>query len=338
VRALLVFTSAVFLASPAFAIKGPGTTSANFLKIGVGARPVALGEAYTALAEDVNAIYYNPAGLAFLQRQEATLMHNKFVEGVSQEWAAYALPTQKYGTYALGIQMLRVKPFDAYDRFDRPSGEVSATDLAATIGWGKELGADRRWAWGGAAKYISSKLYTRQTTTVAADFGVLLRGPEDKWRYGASIRNLGRGLKFLEQRFDLPASLRAGVSYHTPLDYPFSGSYLTWSAEGIMDVDRYPTGAGGLEFSPVKEMTIRVGYRQNQDSGLGISAGFGFSSLEAGFVENYAWWPEFLLDYAFVDYGPLKYSHRVSVTIRFGGYKGNTYDRKDRVQHELKLW
>jgi hypothetical protein len=327
------------LATPALgALKGVGTTSANFLKIGVGARPVALAEAYTALAEDVNAVYYNPAGLGFLQRQEVTLMHNKFFEGVAQEWAAYALPTNKRGTFGFGFQMLRIKPFDSYDEFDRPTGQVSAADMAVTLAYGKEIGKDRRWAWGGSAKYIHSRLSNYNATAVAADFGAMLRGPEDKWRYGVAVRNLGRGLKFIEQRFDLPATLRGGLSYHTPLDYPFSGSYLTWTTEAIFDIERNPSGALGVEFSPVKEMTVRVGWRQNQDAGLGVSAGVGFSSLEAGFIDKYSWWPEFLIDYAFVDFGPLEHTHRVSVTIRFGGYKGNTFDRKDRVKHELKLW
>ncbi len=337
-KTLLALTSIILLATPAHALKGAGTTSANFLKIGPGARPVSLGEAYTALAEDVNAIYYNPAGLGFLQRQEITLAHNKYFEGVTQEWGAYALPTLKYGTFGFAFNMLRVDKFDAYDQFDRPAGKIDAQDFAGYLSWAKEIGSDRRWSYGATAKYIHSQLAFAETTTVAADFGLIVRGPEDKWRYGATIRNLGKGLKFVEKRFQLPATLRGGVSYHTPLDYPFSGSYVTWVAEAIVDVERNPSAALGIEFSPVKEFTVRTGWRQNQDAGLGISAGVGFSSLEAGFVEKYSWWPELLIDYAFVDNGPLDFTHRVSVTFRFGGHKGNTFDRKDRVKEELKLW
>jgi len=49
----------------------PGTTSANFLKLGIGPRAVAMGEAQVGLANDVYATYWNPAGLAQLQNREA---------------------------------------------------------------------------------------------------------------------------------------------------------------------------------------------------------------------------------------------------------------------------
>lgn len=335
---LLLALSLLFSASPSFALNGAGTTSANFLKIGPGARPAALAEAYTALAEDVNAIHYNPAGLGFLQRQEVTFMHNQSFDGISQEWGAYALPTLKYGTFGLGFTIVRFDDFDAFTRFDQPNGKVDAQDMALSLAWGKEVGTGRRWAYGGTVKYIASKLHTTEATAIAADFGILLRGPEDKWRYGVSVRNLGRGMKFIEKEFQLPATLRGGISYHTPLDYPVTGSYITWVIEGIADIERDPSAALGLEFSPVKEMTVRVGWRQASDAGLGITAGVGFSSLESGFIDRFSWWPELLVDYAFVDSGALEFSHRISVTFRFGEYKGNTFDRKDRVREELKLW
>ncbi|MBN1638193.1 MAG: UPF0164 family protein, partial [Ignavibacteriales bacterium] len=41
-----------------------GTTAANFLKIGAGARAIGMGGAYTALSDDIYSVYYNPAGIA----------------------------------------------------------------------------------------------------------------------------------------------------------------------------------------------------------------------------------------------------------------------------------
>ncbi|TPW19000.1 MAG: hypothetical protein FD126_3126, partial [Elusimicrobia bacterium] len=111
--------AAFFLALPASA-GSPGNTTANFLRIGVGARPVAMGEAYAALSDDANAVFYNPAGLAVLERQEVTMMHNKFFEGVSQQYGAYAYPHWKYGTFAAAFTMLSIEPFDAYTSLDQP--------------------------------------------------------------------------------------------------------------------------------------------------------------------------------------------------------------------------
>ena len=52
-----------------------GTTSAEILKVGVGARAIAMGEASTALTDDVNSLYWNPAGLALMPRGQASFTY-----------------------------------------------------------------------------------------------------------------------------------------------------------------------------------------------------------------------------------------------------------------------
>ncbi|MDE2291861.1 MAG: hypothetical protein KGL53_07240, partial [Elusimicrobia bacterium] len=63
-RVFLLLAAAVLSSTPVFAA-GPGTSAATFLTLGFGARPLALGESFVAVADDVSALYYNPAGLAF---------------------------------------------------------------------------------------------------------------------------------------------------------------------------------------------------------------------------------------------------------------------------------
>src|SRR3989338_9629171 len=69
-----------------------GTSGAQFLKIAPGARPSGMGEAFAGVADDLHAIYYNPAGLASLQRVEVTGMHNSHFQGINYEFAAMSLP------------------------------------------------------------------------------------------------------------------------------------------------------------------------------------------------------------------------------------------------------
>ena len=85
--ALLV---AALAAAPARAGKAAGASSLDFLNLDANARAVALGGAYTALASDANALLYNPAGLGGLKTHEATLMHNEYVQGLTQEYAGVA--------------------------------------------------------------------------------------------------------------------------------------------------------------------------------------------------------------------------------------------------------
>src|SRR5438128_9985999 len=74
-----------------------GTSSATFLKIGIGARAVGLGESFVAVANDPSAIFWNPAGLASMQRQEVELNHVSWPGDVNYEHLAYVLPVRRLG-------------------------------------------------------------------------------------------------------------------------------------------------------------------------------------------------------------------------------------------------
>src|SRR5262245_35550558 len=80
-----------------------GTSSGSFLKIGVGARAVGLGESYVAVANDPSTIYWNPAGLASLQRSELLLSHVEWPAEIRYEHGAWAVPVRRLGG-SLAIQ------------------------------------------------------------------------------------------------------------------------------------------------------------------------------------------------------------------------------------------
>ena len=80
-----------------------GTASGTFLKIGIGARATGLGEAFVAVANDPTAIYWNPAGLASIQRQELAISHVEWPADIRFEHLALVLPVRRLGG-SLGIQ------------------------------------------------------------------------------------------------------------------------------------------------------------------------------------------------------------------------------------------
>ncbi|MBI5596960.1 MAG: PorV/PorQ family protein [Elusimicrobia bacterium] len=321
--------AAILLLAASPAAAGPGSTAANFLKIGVGARPVSLGEAYTAVAEDVNAVYYNPAGLAFLERQEVTLMHNKFFKGVSQQWGGYAFPSAKFGTFAGAFTMLSVEAFDSYTAQDQPNGKVGASDFAGAAAWAFEFPGIDGLALGGSFKFINSRLAGYSADSAAIDAGLLYRQDEATgWRLGASVRNVGTEVRFISEAFPLPLTGTVGLSYRGSAAPLWTDASWMFTAEAVGTNDRNPYAAFGTEFRPVDEFGIRIGWRQNQDTGLGLAAGIGFRSLEKGFTSDR--WPEIGLDYAFVEYGRLEHTHRVSLTLRFGTPKAERREGVDR--------
>ncbi|MBI5202468.1 MAG: PorV/PorQ family protein [Elusimicrobia bacterium] len=311
---------------PAFASAAPGTTSPESLRVAAAPRPASMGEAFAALADDVNAIAYNPAGLGFLERQEAALMHNVYVNGVTQEYAAYALPTHLFGTFALSANLLRVEPFRAFDQNDQPIGEVSADDLS--------LSGAYAWSWrglsvGGAFKHVRSRLADTTARGAAYDAGVLVRF-QHGLNAGFSVQNLGRGLRYDQESFPLPRMSRGGLSWKGRFLWP--GSSAGFTVEGDFPNDRNPfvSGGGELRFHPM--MALRVGYRGSQDDDLKFSWGAGFRvplrreafaratepTWEARYDRESSLPAELDIDYAFVKLGDLGTSHRISMLLRFG--------------------
>ena len=330
-RRLLLSIGVIALSAAAVSAgAGPGSTAAQFLKIGISPRAAGMGEAFVAIADDVNAIYYNPGGLGVLERQELSFMHNVHFEGVTQEWVAYAYPTRHFGTFGLSANLLRIEPFESYDELDVRTGTVEAQDLAASVAYAKDLGSGgRNLSVGGAAKYIKSQLAGYSATAIAFDAGVLgrygLKGSyETRWKIGAAIRNIGSDMKFINEAFPLPQSLHIGGSRSAPLPHPFEDVRYTISGEAVLPNDDAIYINSGLEVRLVREFAIRAGYRTNQDAGLGVSFGLGFTSLNRGFLKS--WFPEISMDYALVDFGKIDQTHRLGLTIRFGHNKNATVE------------
>src|SRR5579864_5665137 len=81
--------------SPAFAAfssNDKGTTTANFLKLGVGARAEAMGEAYTAVADDATALHWNPAGITRVAPDGGSIafMHAPYIESTYYDYGGFA--------------------------------------------------------------------------------------------------------------------------------------------------------------------------------------------------------------------------------------------------------
>ena len=80
-----------------------GTTSAQFLKIGVGARAVSLGGAYVAEATDLSALYWNPAGLSKLRGAAVQFAYTDYLADISYNFAAFGTNLGNMGTLAASI-------------------------------------------------------------------------------------------------------------------------------------------------------------------------------------------------------------------------------------------
>lgn len=280
--------------------------TASFLDIGVGGRALGMGGAYTALADEVNALYWNPAGLSRLEKREFTASHAEMFESTRLDFLAYAHPTSQ-GTFAAGLTYLSQGKIEGRDGLGRPISGYDASDAAVSAGYARKLDvADL----GAAVKYIRSHIGSAEAQSFAVDVGVRRElegmGP-GKLALGAALRNLGPGLKFDNERNDLPLRLAVGVAYK------LAGGHAV-AAEAVNG----PRGAGtdasfGGECQVVKNIYLRAGYttRSAVTGGSGFDAARGMT-LGLGF-RNEKW----SLDYAVLPSGELGRSHRFSLAARW---------------------
>lgn len=91
-----------------------GTSGAQFLKIGAGARSTAMGDAFVGIADDVNAVYYNPAGLGYLERAEITAMRTQWFQGMNYDFGAMIFPLTE-GSLGLSISTLKADDLEKRD-------------------------------------------------------------------------------------------------------------------------------------------------------------------------------------------------------------------------------
>ena len=138
-RIIIFITTLVCL--KAQTINRYGTTTANFLEIGVGSGPTAMGDAYVAVANDVSSIYWNPAGLANLTSPSATFMLQPWLVDINMLFTAGAIVIPGVGNIGFGITQMDYGEMDVTTlEYQEGTGEkFKATDLAASFTYSRKI-------------------------------------------------------------------------------------------------------------------------------------------------------------------------------------------------------
>lgn len=277
-----------------------GTTAAQFLKIGVGARASALANAYTGVSGDVVTMFYNPAGLAFTKKAEIAAMHNEHFQDINFEFVGLSMPMSSRHTIGGGIQLLKTTDTERSENFGIILSEFDIEDFAFTLGYSYLM--TKRVSMGVNLKYIRQVLFQHSASTLAADVGFLFKSPWEGLDFGVSVQHLGGKIRFIQESDPLPTSIRAGFSYRT------SSERVLFTGDVIKYRNEDPDAAVGFEYDFRKLFRLRAGYRftSDLDSSDKVTLGLGIK------------YQDFQIDYAFVPFGDLGNTHRISGNLRFG--------------------
>jgi hypothetical protein len=118
-----------------------GTTTANFLEIGAESAGSAMGEAYVSVARDLSAVYWNPAGLSFMNRNEVQFAYQPWIIDIQFSHAAAAVVLPSFGTFALSFTGMSYgnTPVTTLEMQDGTGETYSAMDIAASLSYARKL-------------------------------------------------------------------------------------------------------------------------------------------------------------------------------------------------------
>lgn len=320
-----------------------GLSGASILKVGIGAKAVAIGSAVTTETGDVNQLFWNPAGISLDRgKTEVTFSYNNWLVDLNHNAFAVAHCFGNIGTFALGGLMSGVGDIEA-DRdyvegldIDYSGGATfDYNSMFIALAYAKQF--TDKLSLGATAKYYREEIDVESADAIAFDFGAIYKIGYRDLTIGARIQNLGADMKYYFVDFSLPLVFSFGASMSVIQSNFFS---LKGFADATKPLDAEQLLLGGLQASLYKNIHFRAGYKFNYsgvrdeyedrgsyqrvenvnrahwwnpeehyrtDEGLSVGAGIQIP------YNNY----ELVVDYAWSSFRLLDDVNRFSLTIKF---------------------
>jgi hypothetical protein len=289
--------------------RGEGGVPGAFLDYAIAPRSLGMGKAFTAIADDVQACYFNPAGLFQLNSQEVLLAHSQLY-GARLEYVGYALPTKELGTFGISLINYGSEGIDSRTpenyRYDGYVFAENAFIAAYAYNPWQFLG------FGGSLKLITKNIAEYSDVSVGADVAAMLKLPQP-FSFGLVAQNLIQPvIKLANVPEFYPRALRAGAAARLLGDRVRIDVDIV--AVDFADSSRRsfaPHGGVELELVP-GILTQRIGIDANEISlGLGVNKSWGKMAIGA--------------DYAFLLHHQSGYTlsptHKVGLFLTFAGYR-----------------
>jgi len=286
----------------------PGSSGVNFLRLAVGARAAGMGEAFTAVADDASAVGWNPAGLTQIEDKQIFFVHGLLPLFVNQDLVSYA---QSWDKYSFGFSANFLSSGKMYRTTENASGDYTGTngqfesvDSAFMFSFAQRTGG---FGFGATLKILRSVIDSYSGNAIGVDVGFLYRfGNNKNFKLAALLQNFGSKMKYSNDVQDgLPMGMRLGGSYAVGTEL----GKMNLSFDLNLPIDHSAGVHLGLEYWIQDIAAIRIGYKTDRIndldalSGLCCGGGVKFENFE--------------VDYAYVPYGDLGQTHRISILASF---------------------
>ncbi len=299
-------------------VKKVGTSAAPFLRIAVGSEGTAMGSAYVSVARDPSAIFWNPAGLAQVERLGFFVDHSPYLPGLSFNFLGVTYGNHQWGTVGIGVTALSTDRMEITTP-DQPMGTgetFTAASVAVSVSYARYL--TERFSIGGTVKYVQERIYNSTANGFAFDIGTLFVTPFKGIRLGVSIANFGTSMRIrgedLNVRvdiapdingnnqsvvgelktndFDMPLIMRVGLSWDVVTT---EQAVLTLAADGVNPNDNAQSVNVGAQLALFRQMLkLQVGFNDlflpDRERGLTLGMGLTITQIKGmGLKIGYAY-------------------------------------------------
>ncbi len=259
-----------------------GTTAANFLTLGSGARILGMGGATLGLGDDVSGAAWNPAALGWTGSTQLVLSHTGLANESLQEWAALG---GRFGTsqtrWAVGGLYQGDGSIEGRDASNNPTGTFSVSSFAVAAQVAHQFSG--RFTLGFGLKSVTEQLGDVTGTGFTFDGGAMFK--TGMLGFGAAVQNAGGQMKYPGAVYRFPANYGVGAS----LDHPKTG--MRFALDANFPQAFSPNIRGGIEWMWKEMLALRTGYRHETDeAGEALSGpSFGLGGGKNGFWVDYGY-------------------------------------------------
>ncbi|MBU2531028.1 MAG: PorV/PorQ family protein, partial [Elusimicrobia bacterium] len=246
----------------------------------------------------INTIFWNPAGLSQLRQSQLSFMHNEGLVNTQYEFLGFAHPTEEMGTVAASIIYLHQGKIVQRSVNGYTTGDFISYDTAFNFSYGNNV--SKTLSFGFNLKLIKQQIAHISASGMAFDFGTLYQTPIENLNISATLQNAGPGITFVQEETPLPTKLSFGVAYNI--------KGLILAADFNLPRDAQPYFNIGTECLFGEIFALRSGLISQKDLAVPTALSYGFGLQ----YNNYG------LDYAFLPFGELGNTHRISMNFKFG--------------------
>ncbi len=334
-RHALLLLFVMLVAAPSQAQDKVGTSAAQFLGIGIGARSMGMGGAQVATAQGPSALYWNPSAITAMAANAAEFSTMDYLVDTRLQYVGVVLGGGGAGQLGLSITALNYGELEV-TTVDNPDGTgelFTPLDLAIGVSYARAL--TDRFSVGGTIKYVQQRIWNESATGAAVDLGVTYVTGFRGLRIGMSLTNFGTDMKLdgkdLRQVVDtdpnragnndrqgarletnewsMPLAFRVGLGINA---FQTANQQLTLSVDALAPSDNAQSASMGAEYGFNDLLYLRGGFRQafaSQGDDSGWTLGFGLRR-DFGGLGLYG-------DYVFQQYEPFGTPQTITLGVTF---------------------